>query len=160
MAAKALIHIVHFYPAYDYREEDAAKPAGARRGQHPVDGLWVVKGPKGAVQFKLTTGWAKEMVSVPDPKMGWGMGPRKYEERSRGHIMPVDLGYHSPKRMYKGQSLPTKSCEILDGGPCYYDGSTLNAEEPFSILVNEGGEKLWKFLDDYYHETFGTKGNK
>lgn len=45
-------------------------------------------------------------------------------------------------------------CEYTDGGPCYYDGSTLNAEPVYKILLEEGSDGVWKYLEEYYEETF------
>jgi len=44
-------------------------------------------------------------------------------------------------------------CEYL-GVPCYCDGSALQAEGYYEILVNQGEEALWKALENYYHQTF------
>lgn len=102
------------------------------------------------------------------------------------HPMPADIGYHSPKPMYEDQEPmgskkavytprePTEDnpmtqniefvdtgtftpCPYLDGRPCYYDGSTLNAERYYEILLREGSEGLWKALDAYYRETFESE---
>ena len=69
--------------------------------------------------------------------------------------LPADLGFHSPKPVYKGQRRSSNECQYLDGKPCYYDGSGLNAKRVFGILVKKGGEAVWKELEDYYKETFG-----
>lgn len=105
------------------------------------------------------------------------------------HPLPADLGYHSPKPMYPDQKpmgsekfdflntetlrgetgdieIPTRvetgtftPCEYLDGKPCYYDGSTLNAERIYDVLVAEGSAGVWRELRDYYDLTF-TDGDK
>lgn len=98
--------------------------------------------------------------------------------------LPADLGYHSRKPMYEGQlpmgaekfnfdqkeilkgatgdiEIPTRvatgtftPCEYVDGGPCYYDGSTLNAEPVFDVLLREGSAGVWRELRKFYMETF------
>jgi hypothetical protein len=45
-------------------------------------------------------------------------------------------------------------CAYLDGRPCYYDGSGLNAEDAFDVFTDEGEEALWTFLERYYEATF------
>lgn len=45
------------------------------------------------------------------------------------------------------------NCEYL-GVPCYCDGSALQAEDYYEILVNQGEDALWKALENYYHQTF------
>ena len=72
------------------------------------------------------------------------------------HPMPVDLGYHSPKPRYEGQTCVTESCKYLDGKPCYYDGSGLAAEKVYETLLREGSDGVWKKLEEYYARTFSV----
>lgn len=138
--------IVKLRPAYDKRNPEPKKDYGI----HGVDLLFVLKGKKGAVQFLVFTGWhlpkvQKELDEKPfNPKF-----PYLFHKP-----MPADIGYHSPKPMYEDHKPLTKSCKILDGKPCYYDGSGLQAEKVFEILVREGSEGLWKYLEKYYNATF------
>jgi hypothetical protein len=70
--------------------------------------------------------------------------------------MAADLGYHSPYPMYEGHEEwgGRMECDLLDGGVCYYDGSGLNAEEPWRILRHDGEAAFWRFMDCYWLETF------
>lgn len=100
------------------------------------------------------------------------------------HPLAADLGVHSPKPLYPDQlpmgaekfdferketlqgatgniEIPTRvktgtfdPCPWLDGKPCYYDGSTLNAEPVFEILLKEGSAGVWRELREYYDRTF------
>ena len=68
--------------------------------------------------------------------------------------MAADLGYHSPKPMYKGHA-PTKGkCQFLKG-QCYYDGSGLQAEQVFELLIEKGDEAVWERLEEEYIKRFG-----
>jgi len=125
---------VEINPAYDKRHPDPAKNYGI----HGVDICFVLKGSEGAVQFVLYTGW--QLPSIVD--------------RFRDP-MPVDLGYHSPVPHYEGQMVIAESCELVDGKPCYYDGSTLNADPVFDALTREGEKGVWDRLEAYYGELFG-----
>ncbi len=54
--------------------------------------------------------------------------------------------------------VPTGSfdpCPYLDGRPCYYDGSGLNAQRVYDVELQEGLEGVWSYLEDYYISTFG-----
>lgn len=51
------------------------------------------------------------------------------------------------------------NCEYL-GCPCYYDGSSLQAEEYYKILATFGEEALWTALEDYYNNRFETEENE
>lgn len=119
-------------PAYDRVSEGF--------GIHCCDLRVVVKNERGAVQFMAFTGWFTDSV----PKKTWtGLAP-----------MAADLGYHSPTQMYEGQDPAQESCQYLDGRPCFYDGSGLNAERPWKILREQGLEKLYEYLEEYHRQTF------
>ena len=128
-------HIV-FGAAYDKRDSDPAKNYGI----HGVDMCFVLKGSEGAVQFVLYTGWQL-------PSLG-----NRFTEP-----MPTDLGYHSLVPHHEDQGVISESCEWVDGKPCYYDGSTLNARPVFDILVSEGEDGLWRELEEYYGKVFGER---
>lgn len=139
------------YPAYDKR--------GEGYGQHCVTMRWLVIGPKGAIQFVLYTGWYPDVIPQTrwDDWSDWETLHVKHEASSSDLPMPCDLGYHSYVPHYEGQKPLTSHCHVLGDKPCFYDGSSLNAAKPFSILVHEGGEKLWEFLENYYRETFPSE---
>lgn len=165
-----LQHILEFTPAFDKRNADPNKNYGI----HGVELRFVVKGSLGAVQFVLYTNWQLPHVAAEQEERGCG----RY---CLNKAMPADLGYHSPKPMYHshqpmgatkirwvdgeigGQKLkvpesePTGTftpCEFLDGKPCYYDGSGLNAKRIFEVLTREGDAGVWRELEAYYVETF------
>jgi hypothetical protein len=70
--------------------------------------------------------------------------------------MAADLGIHSPEPLYEGQE---KSwCDIVPP-ECYYSGSGLAAESPFEVLMEQGLDALFTFLEAYYYETFGVHGD-
>lgn len=72
--------------------------------------------------------------------------------------MGADLGYHSPKPMYKGQSRMV--CDLSKRGYCFYDGSGLAADRLRDILLTEGSDKTWEALEEYWHELFEPPTNK
>ena len=136
---------IMFTPAYDKRDPNPSKNYGI----HGVEMRWLVTGPKGAIQFVLSTNWHLKAVQEElDERLD-----RRFPHLSC-HPMPMDLGYHSPVPMYEGQTCIEKECEFLGGKPCYYDGSTLNAEKPYWILVEKGGDALWEYLEGYYRYRF------
>ncbi len=126
--------ITVFTPAFDRRE--------LGHGVHGVDLRMVLKGKLGAVQFVLFTNWHLKSVDTTT-----------WDDRLEKPL-PADLGYHSPKPMFDDHELCHDKCEYLDG-PCYYDGSTLNAERVFNVLLEKGSDGVWKLLEEYYIETFG-----
>lgn len=142
---KGLKRKIYFEPGYDCLRYECTDRSGKKdchgdHGSHGMQMRFVVGGEEGAVQFLLFTHW------LP------GVAPR-YDDTPWGNPMAADLGYHSKKPHYKGQEKMQDDCPYIKG-PCYYDGSGLNAEQPWSILRNYGDAALWKFLEGYYLYVF------
>lgn len=134
--------IVDITPAFDKRNPDPKKNYGI----HCCDLRMVLLGEMGAVQFVLSTGWmlpevAKEMKE--DIKL------------HHFYPLPMDLGYHSYKPLHEWQE-STANCPYLKG-PCYYDGSGLNAVRIYEVLVRKGSEEVWSELKKYYDTVFELK---
>lgn len=110
-------------------------------GRHGLDALFLLRNQQGAVQFSLMTGWTPDCLESHDNRIF--------------RPFPADLGYHSPKPQYEGQSLMDANCRWLEG-PCYYDGSSLNADGVFNILVQQGEEAMWRRLEEYHNSLFAT----
>lgn len=125
--------IIKFIPGYDKRSDDPKQNFGI----HGVNLLFVLKGEEGAVTFTIYTNWMPKSCRV-------ALLP-----------MPADLGYHSKVPSYEGQCHFEK-CDWLNG-ECYYDGSTLNAEPIFELLVDKGEEAVWEALEQYYKDVFLSK---
>lgn len=142
--------IIELAPAYDLSAEG--------KGVHCVELRMVLKGLKGAVQFVLYTGWFLPNVTEdlrnkycrrwPTPGLKCAFEP-----------LPADLGYHSPKPLYEEHEPITEACKYLDGKPCYYDGSTLEAARVFQVLLERGSEGLWEELEKEYRKIFGCDEN-
>ncbi len=130
--------IVEFEAAFDKRDPDPNKDYGI----HGVTLRMVLKGPLGAIQFVVYTNWHLPHID----RSGW--------PQHMCDPMPADLGYHSPHAMYEGQT-QTDNCPWLDGKPCFYDGSGLQADPIFALLVEKGGEAVWKELERRYRGLFG-----
>lgn len=94
-------------------------------------------------------------------------------------IRPIgaDVGYHSKIPRYEGQTPmgvyhshkedgtieihgEPLLCGYLDGAPCYYDGSSLEAVSLLKKLVSHGEEYVWKYLENYYTQTFNSLPNE
>lgn len=143
--------IVTFSPAFDKRDPNPSKNYGI----HGVDLRMVLKGDKGAVQFVLYTNW--HLPHVQEELNQKVIGQDKIYISAILNPQPADLGYHSPAPRYEGQSICSQSCEYLDGKPCYYDGSGLNAEKIYEVLLKEGSDGVWKELENYYKELFESE---
>jgi hypothetical protein len=135
--------ITQFTPAFDKRHTDPSKNYGIGAMQCRM----ILKGEEGAVQFVFSTGI--HLSKVVD----------EYEHKMR-HLKPMgfDVGYHSPKPTYDGQK--ADDCDLLESGKCYYDGSSLRAQEWLEIFICKGSETIWEMLQEYYNELFVREGDK
>jgi len=132
--------LIEWTPAYDKRHADDKKNYGIGC----VTVKFLLKGKLGAVQFYILSGWHLPHV----------------QEEHRNHpgfANPVgaDVGYHSPKPIYEGQTPIDDSCPYLDGKPCYYDGSGLAADTLFDEFVTKGIDAVWNKLEEEYIYYFG-----
>jgi len=132
---------ITFRPAWDKRNNDPKKNYGI----HGADMIFILKGELGAIQFVVYTGW--HLPHVADEY--------KYKGSKISEPLAADVGYHSPKPMYEGQQQMQAKCEHLNGKPCYYDGSGLHAEKVFDMLIQQGSDAVWTYLESYYMECFG-----
>ena len=147
MVDDTLTRSITFEPAYDRRDPNPSKNYGI----HGVVIRFVLKGDKGAVQFVLSTNW--QLPHVTEERKGHAYDSIDGDPHWMERPMPADLGYHSPVPRYAGQTCLSETCPVLNG-PCYYDGSTLNAEPVFARLLSEGDAGVWEALADYYHAVF------
>lgn len=100
------------------------------RGQS--SGLWMLlHGKKATVQFQLLT----------------------YEVAGVRRYLPADLGYHADEPQYKSHEA-YEGCDCRETKQCYYDGSSLNAQPVFELLVESGEDAVWERLAEYYQERF------
>ena len=157
---KSYKHIVTFEAGFDCKKfqchwdsPNCSPNSGGFHGVHGLEIRFICIGQDGAVHFLLSTGWLPQAVE-PSP-----VGVRALERNRMGGIsvLPMDLGYHSKTPQYDGQKICQKHCQYLNGRSCYYDGSSLNANDAFYALVNGGEKGIWKFLDEYYESVFRGK---
>lgn len=139
-----LERIIQWEPAFDKRHSDPKKNYG-------IGGVMIrflVKGPKGATQFLLSTGWMLLHVQKECDKRI--LNPEY--PHSLCHPLPADVGYHSPTPRYEGQ--PVMDCDLIAGGKCYYDGSGLRAYDVYNRLLEQGDKGVWEALESEYRCLF------
>jgi hypothetical protein len=134
---------IRFEPAYDKRDTG--------HGIHGAQMRWLLKGPLGIIQFLVFTQWhLPAVMEEMERKFEAGLYP--YNSASLWKPLPADLGYHSPRPMYDGQS--DMPCDLMPEGKCWYDGSGLNAAPVFALLVSEGSDAVWLRLEEEYRLRF------
>ena len=132
---------VKVIPAYDKRDADPKKNYGIGA----VRIAFYLKGPKGAIQFVIGTNWY-----LPSAREALLTGEGRAAEMIP---MGIDVGYHSSIPMYEDQTVSFEDCDVL-GGPCFYDGSTLWAEDWVPKFVEGGTDWLWPKMEEEYYARF------
>lgn len=130
-------------PAFDRRSDDPKKDYGI----HGMEIKFLLIEDHKAVQFVIYTSWMLPHVTKEHEQRGYHPSP-----------MGADLGYHSPHPQYEDHTI-TKNCEWTDGD-CYYDGSSLRAQELFEKFIAEGEEYMWQQLEEEWDYHFKEKGNE
>lgn len=133
---------VTFTPAWDKRNADPKKNYGIAA----VRITFVLQGELGATQFQIGTDWYLPQNQAETKRTSTDF------DFGRPKPMGWDIGYHSYKRMYKSQT-PMESCDIL-GCPCYYDGSSLQADDFIPKFLAGGSDAVWKMLEERYNDLF------
>lgn len=135
--------IVTVSPAFDKRHPNPSKNYGIGSCQI----TFILKGPKGAVQFMIGTDWYLPEVQREQRDFNYNHDVRFDRIQPQGW----DVGYHAYEPQFEGQdSMP---CELL-GGQCYYDGSTLLADEMVPKFIAGGTAWLWPELENIYRTRF------
>lgn len=136
--------IVRVSGAFDKRDTDPKKNYGISACR-----IWfILKGPLGAVQFVIGTNW--HLPDVQRENREWQHDfDCKYDKI---HPEGWDVGYHAHRPMYGDQ--PEMDCDLFEGGRCYYDGSSLRADDWVPKFIEGGTDWLWPELEKEYEERF------
>ncbi len=140
-----LARVVKFYPAYNKMAEG--------RGRHGVNLLMALKGDdKGAVSFSLYTNWY-----LPDDTISLIKSTVSADTEMKIETFftpqPAGIDYHS-LIMLSEYDAKIDRCDLLDGQPCYSDGSVTASTHVYNLLLTEGDEAVWKYLEEYYRQLF------
>lgn len=139
--------ITKFLPAWDKRSTNPNKNYGI----HGVDLLMILKGEYGAVEFTVYTHWNLPHVQAEFLE-------KHNDKFDIAYFLcpdPNNLGYHSKEKRYSDQDVACETCQYCDREPCYVGGTGIGAEKAFNILVKEGSDAVWTFLEKYYVDIFG-----
>ncbi len=145
--------IVDFYPAFDKRNPNPSKNYGIAA----VQIRFVLKKDNKAVQFLFGTDWYLPETVEEYKRIGNynKTPPSNLRGNDSCGVSGWDVGYHSPTSEHEGQ-LSSKKCVYIKG-KCYYDGSSCRADDNQEILLREGSEGIWKFLEKYWDVEFGER---
>lgn len=150
-----LERIVNISPAFDERHDDPRRDYGIASCN-----IWfILKGPKGAVQVMFNTDWyLPETIKEYREKGNENLKPPIELRNDNKFLKCFDVGFHSLKPQFDGHK--ASNCDILPKGKCYYDGSALRGEELklADVLIRQGSEAIWKFLEEEYKREFDNNG--
>lgn len=142
---------IQWRPGFDHREN--VNPNMRQYGQHGMEIRWLLHGPNATIQFLLMTPW------VPTLKPFTSFGQEVWYRAMFG-VMPADLGYHADHQQYEDQPL-MENCDVRKPEcGCFYDGSGLQADALFRVLIVNGEEAVWLYMRNYYESRFGRKRDK
>ncbi len=131
---------IEFLPAWDERSDDPAKNYGI----HGMELRFYCRFDDGSViQFVVYTGWMLPQNRAASTKVD------DFCQYWRSP-MAAHLGYHSIHPLYKGQQCLQDKCDLYNGAPCYYDGSTMAAEPVLERLIAEGHDGVWAALESFH----------
>jgi hypothetical protein len=138
--------IVTVRPAFEKRDPDPAKDYGI--GACKI--TFILKGPKGATQFMIGTDWYLPHLQHEHRASNYEMAVKYNQIQPQGW----DVGYHSPKPMYDSHTAMDHACDLVEGGKCFYDGSSLRADEWIPKFIRGGTDWLWPALEEEYRYRF------
>jgi uncharacterized protein (TIGR02996 family) len=131
---------VEFVPAWDRRRESRNN-----YGQHCMELKMILIGPSGAVGLLIYTGWLLDLTEEG-----------QFSQRAVSPPMAVGMGYHS--RISLGKSDESRSedaCEYIGGGVHCFNGEIGHGRNfGLNLLIREGDEAFWKWMQEVYAETF------
>ena len=130
-------HVILLSGAYKCSK---SRSDGGSHGIVPLRIWFALVGPKGAVHWLLNTGWKPRSV----PESG-SLGP---------YPRAWDIGFHSRTPLH--EDVPAGApCDVLNGVPCYYDGSALNAPQFVPDFLTHPGA-VWDALRTEYDRFHGA----
>lgn len=131
-------------PPYDKRHADPTKNYGI----HGLEFRYFLGKNNRAIQFVVYT--PIYLPAVADELFELGRSLKYNTFRCQG----ADVGYHSPMPQYDGQGCMDDNCTHT-GGPCYYDGSGLRAEEWMVDWFAGGSDAIWPKMEQEWARVFG-----
>jgi len=129
-------------------------------GIHPVEIKFLVSKPNKIVILSLYTDWYladdQHRLNAQSFK-GRNVHNRWSGGRDGNGTAPwaTDLGYHSAKPVHSWQEDSEASeCQYTSTGSCHYDGSSINGDGARDVLLEQGDEGVWKYLEEYWNAVF------
>jgi len=152
MSDRELERIFTIRPAYDcigvqpcvHGSASCIPGTGGSHGRHNAEMYLTVRGGDAEVTLVISTGW--DLPTVP---------AHQRISRQMDYPRGAFVELHTARPRYEGQdggpARPDGSCK--DWAACYVDSGYLMSDEPTRLLVQEGSEAAWDWLEALYTET-------
>lgn len=134
---------VIFEPGHAWTTRNNAPSSNYGRGSLRI--RFLLHGPRGTVQFLWATGVTPERQM--EARVGY-----THEEWMHSAPMGFDVGYHADEPQYGDDE--ARDCDYRPSGSCYYDGSSLAADEFLEVFLTEGEDAMWAGLHQRYVSWF------
>lgn len=110
-----------------------------------------VEDESGIVSFALFTNW----VTKKHEMEYWKRNRELFPSQS-----PTVIGvfYHSHARISDGD-FHEESCSFFSDRECYYSRIGINEDDVFDLLLTDGLDELWNFLENQHMLIFGKPQN-
>lgn len=140
--------IVRIKPAFDceviqpcvHGSDTCGKVRGASHGRNAATLFMTLRSEVAEVTLEVGTGWDR-----PETPARYRLtdGPR-----------PGCVAFHSSMPQYEGHEPQGSTCDLWSA--CYGSTAFTLADEPTRLLVCEGSDAVWVWLEAQYRETFGA----
>jgi hypothetical protein len=153
-----------FLPAWDKTDLDPKKDCGVSC----LDMKFLVIGANGIVEFDLGTNWYQDHVVYK--RVNWIKesvlsGKKDFLIKYIMSPFPTDICYYSRTRLSEDDILFENGWSHLEDMSLVYYGYRYREESDglwttdyvLKLLVENGDEVVWNYLENYYIETFGEE---
>ena len=140
--------IVRIKPAYDCEviqpcvlgSAQCGTTPGRGHGRHNATLLMTVRDAVAEVTLEVGTGWDRPETPLHFRRDG---GPH-----------PGCVSFHSSMPQYEGHEPQGSTCDLWP--TCYANTGFTMADEPTRLLVCEGSDAVWAWLESQHRETFAA----
>lgn len=149
---RQLERIFNVRPAYDcigvqpcVHGSERCKPGtGGSHGRHNAEMHLTVRGPDAEITLAVGTGWDLPTVPAHHRLSRDGDWPQ-------GRFVEIHTARPRYEGQEKGEARPDGTCK--DWAACYLASGYSMSDEPTRLLVQEGSEAAWAWLENLYDET-------
>lgn len=139
---EGFVRRIDFEPGHDCMQHHGDAAGRRCHGRHGMNLRFLLINEAGAVQFLMyASDWLPGSIEHGSTR----------KDLPLCGVMAADLGYHWTHPTYDEQD-GGGTCDYLEGAPCWYDGSGLNADPVLAHFLNDGLDAVWADLEEFHRE--------